>query len=107
MGKINAQGHITEVNSPPWLEMQFVQAFMPVLVVCKSEEGAILSTIFFSSAQGQVTRKAMDKCVRNSNLFEHFMVVLVTCKFDDDTINNQSQNLMQPFPHPNDATHKI
>ena len=61
---------------PLWLEMQLVQAFMPVLVICKFEEdplkteGAIVSTIFFSSAQGQATRNAMDKCVRNSNLFE-------------------------------------
>ena len=65
----------SEVNSPLWPEMVLVQDFMPVLVVCKFEEdpikteGAIMS-IFFSSAQGQVTRKSMDGCVQNSNSFE-------------------------------------
>ena len=40
--------------------MEFVQDFMPVLVICKSEEdlikteGAIVSSTFFSDSQGQV-----------------------------------------------------
>ena len=63
-------------NSPIWPEFEIVRDFMPVLLTCKLAEdpfktkGAIMSTTFFSGAQGQVTPKSMDRCGRNSNSSE-------------------------------------
>ena len=60
MGKIfNAQGHVTEANSPLWPEMQLFQDFMPVLIISKSEEDSIktevamVSTTFFPALKGR------------------------------------------------------
>ena len=49
---------------------------MPVFIICKTEddlikiEGTIMSTTFFSGAQGQVTPKSILGCGRISNLSE-------------------------------------
>ena len=67
--------------------------------------------------QGQVTPKWVVWFGPKSNSTRGFMPVLVTSNFDDDLIKNEQasmefwpnlpKNLMQPFPHPSDATHRI
>ena len=61
---------------------------MPVLVICKYEqdpiktEGAIMSTTFFYSAQGQVTNSQWTWL--EFEFVQDFMAVLVTSMFDDN-----------------------
>ena len=87
--------------------MQSVLPLMYVLVVCKFEEdplkteGAIVSTICFSSAQGQETGKANDKMngLIRPKLDRAFMPVLVSSNFDDDSIKNERASMETPFSH--------
>ena len=90
----------------------------------------------FPDAQGQLTLQSVVGSSRNSNSVETFIVVPVTYKNEEDPIKNEGARvatrfprynsmgaicchgneisdpiwpkiLMQPFPHPNDASDKI
>ena len=71
--------------------MEFLQDFMPVLIISKFEEdlikteGAMVSTTFFPALKGRYLRSQWTD-VAGFTLLQDFMAVLVTCKFDDDTI---------------------
>ena len=66
----------SEANIPSWPKIEFVQVFMPVLATFKfhkdpiKNENSIMSTTFFSSAQGHVTPKLIDRCGWNLNSSE-------------------------------------
>ena len=77
-------------------KFELIQAFIVVLVTCKNEEDPIknesarvlTSLLFdFSDAQGQLTPKSVVEFCRNSNI-QAFIVVLVTCKIEEDPIKN-------------------
>ena len=68
---------------------------MVVLITCKYErdpnknEGARVLTrsyIDFSDAQGQVTPQVLGRIKLKFELIQAFMIVLVTCKNDEDPI---------------------
>ena len=89
----------------------------------------------FPDTQGQLTPQSLVKTLPNFELIRDFIVVFVTCKNEEDPIKNEgtsvhnvfsiitlwelsvamepefqselAQNLMQPFPHPKDASDKI
>ena len=71
---------------------------MVVLLTCKNEENPIKNEgarvltrlyVIFSDAQGQLTPKSAVEFHRNSKLIQAFMVVLVTCKNEEDPIKNE------------------
>ena len=79
---------------------------MGVLVACKNEEDPIknegarvVTTLFvdFSHAQGQLTPKSVMESCRNSNPFKLFMVDLVTCKNEEDPLENEGTRVVTTF----------
>ena len=53
---------------------------------------------FFSDAQGQLTPKS-GGILPNFELIQAFMVVLVTCKNEEDPIKNEGSRVLTRFPH--------
>ena len=81
---------------------------MPVLIICKFEEnlikteGVIVSTIFFSSTQGQATPKLIVLSGPRIKFVIDFMPFLVTCKFEEDSAKVSKMKELscaQHFPH--------
>ena len=79
---------------------------MAVLLICKNEEdlikneGARVLTrfyIYFSNTQGQLTPQSVVESSRKFQLFQAFMVVLVTCKNDEDPIKNEGARVLTSF----------
>ena len=73
---------------------------MAFLVTCKYEEdpikneGARVLTrlyVVFTDAQGQLTPKSVAEFCPNSNSSKAFIVVLVTCKNEEDPIKNEDK----------------
>ena len=71
---------------------------MVVLHTCKNEEDPIknedarvLTRLcdLFSDARAQLTPKSEAEFCQNSNSFQAFIVVLVTCKNEEDPIKNE------------------
>ena len=71
---------------------------MVVLHTCKNEEDSIINEdarvltrlyVVFSDTQGQLTPKSAVEFCRNSNSSKLFIVVLVTCKNEEDPIKNE------------------
>ena len=78
---------------------------MGVLVACKNEENPIknedarvVTTLFidFSDAQGQITPKSEMESCRLSNS-QAFMVDLVTCKNEEDSLENEGTRVVKMF----------
>ena len=79
---------------------------MGVLVACKNEEDPIknegarvVTTIFidFSHAQGQLTPKSVMESCRNLNPFKALMVDLLTCKNEEDLLENEGTRVVTTF----------
>ena len=78
------------VCGPIWLKFKPVQDFMHVLVICKLK---------------RIGPKTTQK--RWRHYFPHYKSMGAFCCHGNQFWSNLPKNLMQPFPHPNDATHKI
>ena len=78
---------------------------MVVLLTCKNEDpinnkGAIVLTrlyINFSDAQGQLTLQSSMESPPKFELIQAFMVVLVTCKNEEDPIKNEGSRVLTRF----------
>ena len=79
---------------------------MVVLITCKYErdpinnEGARVLTrlyIDFSDSQGQVTPQSLIEIKLKFELIQAFMIVLVTCKNDEDPIKNEGDRVLTTF----------
>ena len=79
---------------------------MGVLVACKNEEDPIINegarvvtTLFieFSHAQGQLTPKSVMESCRNLKPIQVFMVDLVTCKNEEDPLENEGTRVVTTF----------
>ena len=71
---------------------------MVILHTCKNEEDPIKNEdarvltrlyVVFSDAQGQLTPKSAVEFCRKFKLIQAFIVVLVTCKNEEDPIKNE------------------
>ena len=51
----------------------------------------------FQDAQGQLTPQSLVKSGPNSNLSRDIMVVLVTCKYEEDPIKNEGTSVFTTF----------
>ena len=76
-----------------------IRDLMGVLVACKNKEDPIkneganvVTTLFidFSDVQGQLTPKSVTESCRNSIPSKLFMVDLVTCKNEEDSLENDT-----------------
>ena len=79
---------------------------MVVLLTCKNEEDLIKNEgareltrvyVVFSDAQGQLTPTSAVGIQQKFNLIQAFMVVLVTCKNEEDPIKNESSRVLTRF----------
>ena len=79
---------------------------MGVLVACnyeedpiKNEVARVVTTLFidFSHAQGQLTPKSGMESCRNSNPAKAFMADLVTCKNEEDPLENEGTRVVTKF----------
>ena len=79
---------------------------MGVLVACKNEEDPIknegarvVTTLFvdFSHSQGQITPKLVMESCRNSKPIKAFMADLVTCKNEEDPLENEGTRVVTMF----------
>ena len=57
----------------------------------KNEDARVIKNLYvvFSDAQGQLTPKSAVEFCRNIELIQAFIVVLVTCKNEEDQIKNE------------------
>ena len=88
-----------------WLKSELIQAFMHALVSCKNEEvpiknegGHNISSIvsiwgFFQSLKGSLLR-VHSRIWSNFELIRDFMVGLITCKYKEDPIKNEGDNII-------------
>ena len=76
---------------------------MVILHTCKNEEDPIKNEdarvltrlyVVFSDAQGQLTPKSAVEFCRKFKLFQAFIVVLVTCKNEEDPIKNEGGRVL-------------
>ena len=76
---------------------------MVILHTCKNEEDPIKNEdarvltrlyVVFSDAQGQLTPKSAVEFCRNFKLIQAFIVVLVTCKNEEDPIKNEGGRVL-------------
>ena len=126
----DAQGQLTPqslVLGPIWPHFELVRDVMDVLVTCKYEkdpiknEGAtVVTTLYsnFSDAQGQITLVLVSLSGRNSNSSKLEGARVDTTfsplqpygsyplPWTPEFRSDLAQNLMQPFPHPNDGSDK-
>ena len=99
------------VNGGIWQKFELIQAFMHVLITCRNEEdsikkeGARMTTTYLRLyVYGDFSRrsKAANSAVRcriwpKFELCQDFMVVLVTCKNDEDPIKNEGARVTTRF----------
>ena len=78
------------MNSPIWPEIQLARDFMNVLVTCKFDEAPIENEVVVDQTTFS-PYKSMGAFGCHGNQFS----------------SNLPPNLMQPFPHSNDASNKI
>ena len=94
MGKFfDTQGHVIVRSGP---KKEFLQDFMPVLVICKfvedliKTEDTMVSKIFFPMLK--VGNSEVNGWMwPELKLVQDCIAVLVTCKFDDDMINQRPE----------------
>ena len=76
---------------------------MVILHTCKNEEDPIKNEdarvltrlyVVFSNAQGQLTPKSAVEFCRKFKLIQAFIVVLVTCKNEEDPIKNEGGRVL-------------
>ena len=77
---------------------------MVVLHTCKNEEDPIknedarvltrLYYVVFSDAQGQLTPKSAVEFCRKFELIQAFIVVIITCKNEEDPIKNEGGRVL-------------
>ena len=76
---------------------------MVILHTCKNEEDPIKNEdarvltrlyVVFSDAQGQLTPKSAVEFCRKFKLIQAFIVVLVTCKNEEDPIKNEGGRVL-------------
>ena len=76
---------------------------MVILHTCKNEEDPIKNEdarvltrlyVVFSDAQGQLTPKSAVEFCRKFKLIQAFIVVLVTCKKEEDPIKNEGGRVL-------------
>ena len=76
---------------------------MVILHTCKNEEDPIKNEdarvltrlyVVFSDAQGQLTPKSAVEFCRKLKLIQAFIVVLVTCKNEEDPIKNEGGRVL-------------
>ena len=76
---------------------------MVILHTCKNEEDPIKNEdarvltrlyVVFSDAQGQLTPKSAVEFCRKFQLIQAFIVVLVTCKNEEDPIKNEGGRVL-------------
>ena len=76
---------------------------MVILHTCKNEEDQIKNEdarvltrlyVVFSDAQGQLTPKSAVEFCRKFKLIQAFIVVLVTCKNEEDPIKNEGGRVL-------------
>ena len=79
---------------------------MGFLVACKNEEDSIKNEgarvvtklfINFSDAQGQLTPKSVMESCQTFKPIQAFMVDLVTCKNEEDPLENESTRVVTTF----------
>ena len=94
------------VHGRIWLKLELVRDIIDVLVTCKYEEdpvkneGArVLTRLYdvFSDAQGQLTPKSRGNSAQKFKLIQAFIVVLVTCKNEEDPIKNEGARVLTRF----------
>ena len=88
-----------------WLKFELVRDIIDDMVTCKYEEDPIknegarvLTRYVFSDAQGQLT-KVSGGILPKFELLQAFIVVLVTCKNEEDPIKNEGARVLTRFPH--------
>ena len=76
---------------------------MVILHTCKNEEDPIKNEdarvltrlyVVFSDAQGQLTPKSAVEFCRKFKLIQAFIIVLVTCKNEEDPIKNEGGRVL-------------
>ena len=92
----NIQGPANSaVQSRIWLKFQLIQDVMVILVTSKNEEDPIkiegarvatIQNIDFSNTKGQLTPQSEVRSGLNPNSFEILVVILVTCKNEEDPL---------------------
>ena len=87
---------------------KLVRDIMVVLHTCKNEEDLIknegarvLTRLYdiFSDAKGQLYSKVSRGILPKFELIKAFIVVLVTCKNEEDPIKNEGARVLKRFPH--------
>ena len=82
----------TEANSSLWPDMELLQYFMPVLIICNFEDQNWRRFGVHNICFG-----AQEHFVTGFELVRDFMAVLVSCKVDDDTIQNEGAVVSTKF----------
>ena len=99
----DAQGQLTQVSGGILPKFELIQAFVVVLVTCKNEEDLIknegarvLTSLLydFSDAQGQLTQIVSGGIPPKLELIQAFIVVLVTYKNEEDSIQNEGARVL-------------
>ena len=62
-----------------------------------SQHSSYYKSMFFSDAQGQLTRQSMIGFWPNSELIRTLMVFLITCKNQEDPIKNEGARVLRTF----------
>ena len=93
------------VLGPIWPNFELIRDVIDVLITCKYEEdpiknegGRVFTTLYrnFSDAQGQITGVGGGIWPK-FELIQAFMHVLVTCKNEDDRIENERARVFTRF----------
>ena len=85
---------------------------MHVLITCKYEKDPIKNSrenvmTSFSTFIIFRTEKNGIACIKNTRKRDDALFPIITLWEHGNQVLNLHQNLMQPFPHPNDASDKI
>ena len=68
-------------------------------ILSKNEGARVLTRLYdvFSDAQGQLTPKSAAEILPKFELIQAFIVVLVTCKNEEDPIRNEGARVLTRF----------
>ena len=98
----------SEVSSGILPKLELIQAFIVVLVTCKNEEypnkneGARVLTrlydVFFRRSRA-TNSEVSGGILPKFELIQAFIVVLITCKNEEDPIKNEGTRVLTRFPH--------
>ena len=103
------QGQLTLQYFGIWLKFKLVRDIMVVLVTCKYEEdllkneGArVLTRLydgFFSRRSRANNSEVSGRILPKFELIQAYIVVLITCKNEEDPIKNEGARVLTSFPH--------